>query len=616
MAITDTLNLNAQQVAEQNPELHEMRQKFFGQDYLSDIEKGDTGTVQYYTGLGDPNAINYTEAPIEEPVIDTSTPVVDTGGGGGGGGKNVVTGGDGIMSTAPAMDQAAAIEAMTQPEAYDIPGTMPLTPVSGAFGPFDYLQPTTPITQDPMTGDAEVASAIAAQDRQDAFDQQFAFEDAKTKALSGIGPDVILPEARPDNLLPEGFDPYFSLEAPGITPFERATQLEETPIMYSEFDDLEADPGTQPIEGITPEAQSAWEKVKSGVSTAGDFIKNYGTAAYNLLKGSPVGAAVNLLTQPFTSSESQIEYESYSPETKQAVDQAYGPGGLMEGYNTVSMMGEGVEATIQDRIDTINKTLETKDSEILEARKTELTDLLNTVQGDKEGQAVDSDTAVAAGIEASDTDPADRGIQAANVDFSQERTDENISQAIDDLAAQYDRSGKVDETITSDVSKAKDVIGMPQNLGDVGQSQDRGGGGYQEGPPGQSGKSAAPSQSKSPGHPSNIGGGGGGSGGGGKIVCTMMNDSYGFGSFRNKIWLRQSKNLAPEYQIGYHKIFLPLVKLSKKNIVLKKILEHIAVHRTIDIRQESRGKTHMLGRVYRKILEPICYWVGKYGKRT
>ena len=112
------------------------------------------------------------------------------------------------------------------------------------------------------------------------------------------------------------------------------------------------------------------------------------------------------------------------------------------------------------------------------------------------------------------------------------------------------------------------------------------------------------------------GGGGGNSGGGGKIVCTMMNDSYGFGSFRNKIWLRQSKNLAPEYQIGYHKIFLPLVKLSKKNIVLKKILEHIAIHRTIDIRQEARGKTHMLGRVYRKILEPICYWVGKHGKRT
>ena len=98
---------------------------------------------------------------------------------------------------------------------------------------------------------------------------------------------------------------------------------------------------------------------------------------------------------------------------------------------------------------------------------------------------------------------------------------------------------------------------------------------------------------------------------GGKIVCTMMNESYGFGSFRNKIWLRHSKNLAPEYQIGYHRIFLPLVKKAKTNKVLKKILEHIAIHRTIDIRQEERNKTHLLGRVYRTILEPICYWVGK-----
>ena len=98
---------------------------------------------------------------------------------------------------------------------------------------------------------------------------------------------------------------------------------------------------------------------------------------------------------------------------------------------------------------------------------------------------------------------------------------------------------------------------------------------------------------------------------GGKIVCTMMNESYGFGSFRNKIWLRHSKNLAPEYQIGYHRIFLPLVKKAKTNKVIKKILEHIAIHRTIDIREEERNKTHLLGRVYRTILEPICYWVGK-----
>ena len=111
------------------------------------------------------------------------------------------------------------------------------------------------------------------------------------------------------------------------------------------------------------------------------------------------------------------------------------------------------------------------------------------------------------------------------------------------------------------------------------------------------------------------GGNDGGGGGGGKIVCTMMNESYGFGSFRNKIWLKHSKDLAPEYQRGYHKIFLPLVKYAKQdgttNRIVKKVLEHIAVHRTIDIRQEARGKRHLLGRIYRRILEPICYWAGK-----
>ena len=96
-----------------------------------------------------------------------------------------------------------------------------------------------------------------------------------------------------------------------------------------------------------------------------------------------------------------------------------------------------------------------------------------------------------------------------------------------------------------------------------------------------------------------------------KIVCTMMNQSYGFGSFRNKIWMKFHKDLAPEYQKGYHRLFLPLVRIAKTNKIIKNILEHIAVHSTIDMRQSMRGKKHLLGRVYRKILLPICYWAGK-----
>jgi len=102
----------------------------------------------------------------------------------------------------------------------------------------------------------------------------------------------------------------------------------------------------------------------------------------------------------------------------------------------------------------------------------------------------------------------------------------------------------------------------------------------------------------------------------GKVVCTMMNDSYGFGSFRNAIWLRYAKqNLTKQHEIGYHKIFLPLVKFARQkgfiNKIVKNILEHIAIHRTIDIRKEEKNKIHLLGRVYRKMLEPICYWVGR-----
>ena len=109
------------------------------------------------------------------------------------------------------------------------------------------------------------------------------------------------------------------------------------------------------------------------------------------------------------------------------------------------------------------------------------------------------------------------------------------------------------------------------------------------------------------------------SGGGGKIVCTAMNAEYGFGSFRNAIWLAQSKDLDPAYEKGYHKLFLPLVtyayKAGEKNAlqrILSGVLEHIARHRTADIWKQKRGKTRdNIGMIYRAILEPICYVVGK-----
>ena len=115
--------------------------------------------------------------------------------------------------------------------------------------------------------------------------------------------------------------------------------------------------------------------------------------------------------------------------------------------------------------------------------------------------------------------------------------------------------------------------------------------------------------------PAGQGGASGTDSGKSKIVCTMMNESYGFGSFRNKIWMKFHGNIAPEYQKGYHKLFLPLVNYAKQkgitNKIIKNILEHIAVHSTIDMRQTLRGKKHILGRLYRKVILPLCYWAGK-----
>ena len=107
--------------------------------------------------------------------------------------------------------------------------------------------------------------------------------------------------------------------------------------------------------------------------------------------------------------------------------------------------------------------------------------------------------------------------------------------------------------------------------------------------------------------------------GGGKIVCTMMNDEYGFGSYRNAIWLRYGTNLpeADVYQRGYHTLFLPLVEYAKgtgvTNHWVKTALEHIARHRTSDIYLEMKGRRRdTLGRIYRAVLEPLCYIVGKF----
>jgi hypothetical protein len=111
--------------------------------------------------------------------------------------------------------------------------------------------------------------------------------------------------------------------------------------------------------------------------------------------------------------------------------------------------------------------------------------------------------------------------------------------------------------------------------------------------------------------------------GGGKIVCTAMNQAYGFGSFRQAIWLQHSATMpnAKTIEKGYHKLFLPVVafafsdKQTFARKLVRKVSEHIARHRTADLWKEMRGKKRdPLGRLYRAIIEPMCYLAGKVGK--
>jgi hypothetical protein len=473
------------------------------------------------------------------------------------------------------------------------------------FLPDDFAQPTLDAAG---TGDASIAEQIAAADR-----------------AAGITP-----------------------QAPVEPPIDTATidaqtadELAQQPILTPD------EPGIldTAVSGVSTAAQNAFETVKDGTSTAVQFISDYGYPAYQALQGNLVAAGASLLN-PFTlglgfagkvfeglgDTASKQEYDSYNPEQQSQIDQAYGPGGVMDGYNPVSGFGQGVQATVQSRLDQrrasgIPDASPTSQQLIGLQDNLDITDFTQLTQDD----ISDRD----------DIDPADEGRE---IDFQTGEItgsptgDVNIFDEFAPATALETATGIIQDPMTGDAQIAEEIAlsNRGETSSDSGfSSSDQGetssDSGFSSSDEGETSSDAGFSDSSDFGgydsggydpapspvdDPTDRGGGGGSSGGGGgKIVCTMMNETYGFGSFRNKIWLRQSKDLAPEYQKGYHKLFLPLVRLSRTNIVIRKILEHIAVHRTIDIRQEARGKTHILGRVYRKVLEPICYLVGKYAKR-
>ena len=104
----------------------------------------------------------------------------------------------------------------------------------------------------------------------------------------------------------------------------------------------------------------------------------------------------------------------------------------------------------------------------------------------------------------------------------------------------------------------------------------------------------------------------------GKIVCTALNEIYGFGSFRNKLWMKYNNYNKARYlprpeilELGYHKLFGKLTEMMPSSPLLTKVLRRIARVRTDRIRREMTGKPLTLeSKIYTAILIPTHYVIG------
>ena len=340
--------LTARQVAAQNPELNKLREIAFGTSYLDDIDAG-TGTARFYSGFG--QQPTYTGTNTDQAIADAVTAQAETvaapdqSSGNGQETSGGITGVSGLQDNSMYggdLDQGGAGDGITNYE-YTPEETLEQqrdiqNAITGLGDQYDIYNPT----EYPEIGlDSEFIDQAA--------------EDQKLDNLTGQ------PQQAIDNSMYGG---DLELGGDGITEYE-----------------------------ATPETQSAWEKVKSGATTAADFIKDFGYTAYKALQGTisvPLNLGLGFAGKVFESlgdTKSNQEYNSYSDEQKAAIDNAYGPGGVMEGYNAVSGFGEGVQATIQNRIDTIDKA--NTGTAAAAAKREELQGLLNTVDTSKPISTID-----------------------------------------------------------------------------------------------------------------------------------------------------------------------------------------------------------------------------------
>ena len=183
----------------------------------------------------------------------------------------------------------------------------------------------------------------------------------------------------PNNIFQSGFGQGANTNFSGILGTEQAqSTLSSNPIFAS--------PRAMGAEDIgIPERRGILDFLKAGGAKVRDTLLQGAGATGGLNIGARLGMLVNpalgipgALLGAFLGSKvtemgpSGSFYEGLTDEQQDAVDEIYGTGGIMQGYNPVSMFGRGAAGAIDKRMSRIRRTLQEKESDLLEKRLEEL----------------------------------------------------------------------------------------------------------------------------------------------------------------------------------------------------------------------------------------------------
>jgi len=350
--------VKAQEAAASDPALDAIRQQLFGENYLQDIDQG-TGTAQYYTGFGNMPTLDYTPAPVQEvaPVVDTTTPVVDTGGGGGGG-QDLATGGVDTGNTD--FEYQGTPGGNTGSGEFDLidnsgknygPYTQTMTPMDvkeqyGAIGQYEPYSPTTDTIADAPPSLGFGNPPMTPMDVREQYGALGQYDPGAT--ITGPTGDVY---ASDDPLAMEKID------------FQTPEQTNAIGEAFNSVKDL----GTAGTDKFKDSLIALGGKVKEGfdntIEIGGktiDLTKSLIGGAISLVSGLPgVGFLLNMLPEGGRSEMSDALGEQYGMD-----DIGRLTDGPMAGYNVDSLMGKGIEQATIDRINTRKaNNLDTKDLE-------------------------------------------------------------------------------------------------------------------------------------------------------------------------------------------------------------------------------------------------------------